>query len=135
MPQRTLEDLLQRYPEPVQELARAARAFVLRQLPGALEIVDGTAPVVGYGFGAGYKDMVCTLLLSRKGVKLGLSNGAALADPEGLLEGSGKVHRFVALGSAGDLRRPALARLVQAADAARRERDEPRRSPGADRRR
>jgi len=53
--------------------------------------------VVGYGYGPGYKGPVCTLILSKTGVKLGLPYAAALSDPDGLLEGTGKVHRFVQL--------------------------------------
>ena len=44
---------------------------------------------------AGLSGNVCTLILSKSGVKLGLVHGSELADPNGLLEGSGKVHRNI----------------------------------------
>jgi hypothetical protein len=79
-----LAALLERYPESVQSTARAARRFVLAILPGATELVDNSAPVIGYGYGTGYRDMTCTLILSQRGVKLGLVGGADLSDPRHL---------------------------------------------------
>jgi len=81
----------------VQALFSGARALIHRLLPNVEETADASAPVVGYGYGPGYRGVVCTLILSKSGVKLGLARGAELADPRGLLEGSGKVHRYVAL--------------------------------------
>lgn len=112
--------LLARYPAPVQELAAHARDYVLRVLTGAEERVDEPARLLAYGLGPGYKGLVCTLILSKSGVKLGLNRGSELADPEGLLEGSGKVHRYVQLDSSADLERRGVARLLEAADEARR---------------
>jgi len=54
--------------------------------------------------------------MSKTGVKLGLGGGASLPDPHGLLEGSGKVHRYVVLQTPTDLRRPAVKQLVKAAE-------------------
>jgi hypothetical protein len=112
---RTLQELLDGYPPAVQTLARQARAFVLEQLPRAQESVDGSGPYIGYGYGPGYKGTVCTLIVSKGGVKLGLVGGASLPDPLGLLEGTGTVHRHIVMKSAGDLRRPGVKALVRAA--------------------
>jgi len=122
MPPRTLESLLERYPADVQRLGCAARALILRVLPDTEETVDGTAPVVGYGYGTGYKGAVCTLLLSKGGVKIGVAYGATLPDPDHLMSGSGKVHRFVQLRSLADLRNASLLTLLRAARAAARDR-------------
>ena len=120
MPSRTLESLIEPYPADVQQLARAARALILKVLPDTEETVDGTAAVVGYGYGTGYKGAVCTLLLSKGGVKIGVVYGAALPDPGHLLSGSGKVHRFVQLQSPTDLRSASLLTLLKAARTAAR---------------
>ena len=117
-----LEAVLGRYPKEVKGLALAARALILRVLPEVQETIDRSAPVIGYGYGTGYKGSVCTLLLSRTGVKIGVAYGAALPDPDHLLAGSGKVHRFVQLRAAGDLRKASLSRLLNAADQAARAR-------------
>jgi hypothetical protein len=119
---RTLEAVLGQYPIEVQSLARAARARILKVLPDLEETIDATAPVIGYGYGTGYKGAVCTLLLSKTGVKIGMAYGAALPDPDHLLAGTGKVHRFVQVRTAGDLRTAGLARLLTAANEAARQR-------------
>ena len=115
MTTKTFDKLLAAYPSDVQTLALRTRKFVLELLPGAEESVDTSAPVIGYGYGPGYKGLICTLILSKSGVKLGLVRGAELADPKGLLEGSGKTHRYVSLKTPPDLGRLGLKKLVQAA--------------------
>src|ERR1700674_3094550 len=105
---RTIETLMEVYPPDVQALASAARKQLRAWLPRAEERIDATAPVISYGYGPGYSGMVCTLILSKSGVKLGLVRGSELADPHGLLEGSGKVHRYVQLHAAPDLRKPGV---------------------------
>jgi hypothetical protein len=110
--------LLGAYPEDVQKLARQARKTLREWLPNAVEGVDTSARMFAYSYGPGYKGMVCTLLLSKSGVKLGLVGGAALADPRGLLAGAGKVHRHVQLRAVGDLQQAGLKQLVLGASAA-----------------
>jgi hypothetical protein len=84
--------------------------------------VDFATRLIGYGHGPGYTGAVCTLILSKSGIKLGLVGGAALPDPQGLLQGSGKVHRHVPLQTAQDLRQAGLERLLLGASAAARAR-------------
>jgi hypothetical protein len=119
---RTFQELLGKYPEDVQKLALETRKFILRHVREAQEIVDSSAPVIGYGYGSGYKDMICTMILSKSGVKLGLAGGASLPDPQKLMEGTGKVHRYVQLKRASDLKRRGLKSLLRAALDAYRER-------------
>ena len=110
-----LGPLLDRYPQEVQGLALDARKFILRILPKVHETVDVAAGVAGYGYGTGYSDIVCTLIPSKSGVKLGLASGASLPDPEGLLAGRGRVHRYIQLHSPSDLSQPGLRTLIQQA--------------------
>jgi hypothetical protein len=119
---RTLKGLLAKYPDDVQKLALQTRKFILQVVRQAREGVDSSAPVVGYGYGPGYKDTVCTMILSKSGVKLGLAWGAKLPDPEKLMGGTGKVHRYVQLTRAADLKRRGLKPLLRAALDAYRER-------------
>ena len=127
MPEDALAALLERYPPDVRSLALDARKFILKVLPEAQETVDNTAGVAGYGYGTGYSDIVCTLILSKSGVKLGLAGGASLPDPDGLLEGKGRVHRYVQLHKASDLSRGGVKKLVVEARAAWQKRSEGRR--------
>jgi len=117
-----IESLLLPYSEDVQLLVREARETLQEWLPDADESVDESARMLAYSYGPGYKGMVCTLLLSKSGVKLGLVGGAALADPRGLLAGAGRVHRHVQLRTVEDLKRPGLKQLVLGASAACRKR-------------
>jgi hypothetical protein len=114
--------MLEGYPPSAQTLARQARRILLELLPGTEENVDASAAVIGYGYGPGYKGLICTLIVSKSGVKLGLVRGAELPDPNRLLEGSGRLHRYVSLKTPSDLRKPGLEQLVRAAEKAWRER-------------
>jgi hypothetical protein len=113
--QKDIENFLASYPPQVTELAHAARVMLAGALPGAEETLDKTARVIGFGYGPGYKGVVCALILSKTGVKIGLFRGSELPDPKGLLRGSGKVHRHVALETIADLKQPGLKPLLKAA--------------------
>jgi hypothetical protein len=117
-----VERLLANYPAPVAGIARAVRETVLAALPGCAEEADDADKVIGYGYGPGYKHMICTLILSKAGVKLGFSGGASLDDPHHLLEGSGKVHRYVVVADRDAARDPRLGELLRTALAAYRTR-------------
>jgi hypothetical protein len=118
MTPRSAEKVLSSYPEGVQALANKARRALLKLLSGAEESVDSSAAVLSYGYGPGYRGMVCTLILSKSGVKLGFVRGVELNDPSGLLEGSGKTHKYVQLYTASDLNNPGLKELIRAAQVA-----------------
>src|SRR4051794_19020954 len=120
--QRSVDDLLRVYPPDVQALASGTRQLVKKVLPGISENADTSASLVGYGYAPGYRGMVATMILSRGGVKLGLAWGATLPDPRKLLEGTGKVHRYVAIREARDLKRPGISALLKGASRLCRER-------------
>jgi hypothetical protein len=111
-------ELVARYPAGVQVLAAAAARLIRRLVPRVEEHADPVAAIVAYGFGPGYTGMICTLILSRSGVKLGLVRGSELADPHRLLEGRGKVHRYIPLTAIDDLQRPGVSDLIAAGYAA-----------------
>ena len=115
---RSAEQLLESYPSDVQALSQRARRLLRKLLPGVQEGADSSAPVLGYSYGPGYRGTVCTLILSKSGVKLGLVRGAELPDPKNLLEGTGKVHKYIQLQTASDLDRAGVKELVKAAYAA-----------------
>lgn len=117
------EQKLARYPPEVQAVARKTRAIVLAVLPDVQQAIDPSAPVIGYGYGPGYKGLICTVILSQAGVKLGITDSATLPDPLKLLRGSGKKHRYVPITTAADLRQRGVQELLQAADARWRDRN------------
>lgn len=119
------DDVLQflsEYPAAVADLGRQLRDIVRAVMPGAGEELDRPGRVIGYGFGPGYSGLVCTIIPSKKGVKLGVVNGALLPDPHGLLEGSGKQHRYVAFSKPADLEKAGLKELLRTAVTAWRQR-------------
>lgn len=103
------------YPAAVAETALELRAMIISVMPDAREMLDSSARIIGYGFGPGYTDLICTIIPSKKGVKLGIARGAELQDPHGLLEGTGKRHRHVAITKPADLKRPGLKQLLRTA--------------------
>lgn len=111
----TTNTLLMNYPEAVQHLAEATRKLILKQIPGITEMPDIPAKVIGYGFSNKYADTICTIILSQKEIKLGFYKGAALPDPNSLLTGTGKVHKYVPIRKAEDIQAPVLTALINAA--------------------
>src|SRR5690349_11581824 len=114
--------ILAKYDGPIATLGQATRDFLRNNLPGVREEADAAAGLIGYGFGPGYKGSICTIIPSKKEIKVGFNKGAELPDPDGLLEGTGKVHKYVVIRSAQDLRKPALRSLLNLAAEACRER-------------
>src|SRR5262245_23660607 len=94
-PPNELTDLLSAYTSEVGSLTLNEREVILAAVPKAMEIIDAKARVIGYGYGTGYRDTIFTIILSKNGIKLGIVGGAELPDPSGLMEGTGKRHRYV----------------------------------------
>ncbi len=113
-----VEQFLKSYDAPVPELAAQLRQFIKKEIPGIEEQLDIKARIIGYGFGTGYSGMICTIILSKKGVKLGLYKGAELPDPARLLQGSGKVHKYVELKSKSEIQSTPLRNLIREAHTA-----------------
>ena len=113
------DKILAQFPDDVAATGSSLRQFLLRHLKGIIEQPDSKANVIGYSYGAGYKDLICTIILSKKGIKLGFYKGSELPDPKNLLTGSGKVHRYVEINSEEAVRNPALLELLEHALQAR----------------
>lgn len=100
----------------IKAIARAARALVIATLPGVHEVVWRQQRNVGYGTGPKKQtEHFCWISPASKHVTFGFNYGAELADPKGLLEGSGKLFRHVKLASLEDVKQAALRALVKAA--------------------
>jgi hypothetical protein len=65
------------------------------------------------------RGIFCYLQTTKKHATLGFPGGAALDDPEGLLEGSGKDMRHVKLRTLADAQRAGIKRLLEGASAGR----------------
>src|SRR5262245_8189804 len=100
-----------------QALIRSVRSVLRRRLPEAYELVYDNYNffVIGFGPTERPSDAILSIAAGAKGVGLCFIQGARLADPDGILLGSGRQTRFVRLETAATLKRPAVAALVDAA--------------------
>ncbi len=106
---------LSQYDEKVYKLATELRQIVLKNLPEIIEVLDGPAKMIAYCYGQKYADLVCVIIPSKKGLKLGFNRGTELPDPQKMLEGKGKVSRYVEIKSADIIKSVALKTLIKEA--------------------
>jgi hypothetical protein len=102
---------------PTQErLVAAARRSLRTRLPAAYEVVYEYRSwfAISYSPNEHGYDGVLALRGSADGVKLYVTRGKGLPDPDKLLRGSGQA-RWILLESASTLARPAVARLIDEA--------------------
>ncbi len=109
-------EMVSGFPDPIPELAIACRSFLFEVFPRAVEVVWPQQRTAGYGTGPKkMTEQFCWLAPYPKHVVFGFYYGTELPDPEGLLEGTGRLMRHVKIRRPEDLGRPALRDLVTAA--------------------
>lgn len=112
----TFEDVVSEASPEIREIAYAARALLADIMPGITEVPWGQQKTVGYGVGPKkMSEHFCYLAPKKNHLNLGFMYGAELPDPEGLLEGTGKLLRHIKVQSLTDLEQPALRKLIEAA--------------------
>ncbi len=121
-PGNSVLSFLSSYDESVVDLALSARKIIVETLPEIIEEVDMPAKMVAYSYGKKYAQLICTLIPSKKGVKLGFYKGNDLPDPQKLLEGTGKISRYVQLKNEDQINSTAIKNLILEALAAYKER-------------
>ena len=112
----TFQELIQEHSPEIQELALQAQALVVELHPEARQEIETSwggylllkQPIKG-------GNTVCYVSAHKKHVSLGFAQGAELPDPDGILEGKGKLQRHLKLKRLEDLQRPAVADLIRAA--------------------
>jgi len=104
---------LSQYSEQICIHALMLRKVLLENLPGIIEQVDMPAKMIAYCYGQKYTEMICVIIPSQKGLKLGFYKGTELPDPDQLLKGSGKVSRYVEIKTADDIHSDALKDLLR----------------------
>jgi len=121
-PEATLDEFMARFTPDIAALGRDAVERMRARLPGAVRMVydNYNALVVGFCPGDRPSDGIFSIALFPRSVALCFLQGAGLADPHGLLRGSGTVARHLPLESAADLDRPEVEELVARALAAAR---------------
>lgn len=119
--EKQLAGFFAKHPPALAKLGKALRAKLRKRLPGLNEIVyvyanQGVLLITYSATENGYEGL-CSLGLYPGEVRLAFGQGAALAKtaPRGLLQGSGKLVRYVTLSKPSDLERADIAALLAAA--------------------
>lgn len=98
------------------DLAERARSLIQAVFPAIVEVPWPRQRVIGYGVGPKkMSEHFCYISVSKNHINLGFMYGAELPDPEGLLEGEGKLLRHVRITQPEQLSNPALRRLLEVA--------------------
>jgi len=111
-----LDALLDKFSDDVQQIARAACTVVGKLAPKAQATVHGGWKLISYSYSGGMKATVCAVAPHAKHVNLQFSNGPALNDPKGLLEGTGKKLRHVKLRGPQEASAQAVKDLIKQAE-------------------
>lgn len=90
-----LNEFLAAYPTEIAENVHLVRELILGIFGNVSEQVDLKARLIGYSFGPGYQNTLFTIIPSQKAIKIGFSRGLFLSDPQRMLTGEGKVHRYL----------------------------------------
>lgn len=97
--QSQLHDFIQNYNETVVHRMLKLRQLIISIFPEITEQLDMPARMIAYCYGQKNADLICVLIPSKKGIKLGFNRGVMLNDPHRLLKGSGKISRYVEINS------------------------------------
>ncbi len=114
-----LQQFIAKFGDDHQRLIAEVRAALRARFPGANELAYDNYNffVIGYSPTERPSDAPISLVAGTTGVSICFIHGARLADPHGILHGAGKQTRFLRLGAAADLGRPAVDALLSAATA------------------
>jgi hypothetical protein len=108
------EAIVTQFDSDIRELSRLARDLIYEVLPQVVEVPWVQQKVIGYGTGPKkMSEHFAYIAPQKKHVNLGFYYGAELPDPDGLLEGTGKLLRHVKIRSKEDLQKPAVRALLQ----------------------
>ena len=120
--ERILTELLADRPEEIVEQAFAARTAILRAAPDSSELIYKTYAVsVAFSLTGKLGQVFCHVAVYAGHVNLGFNRGAELADPDDVLEGTGKLIWHVRLNAPADLKTKAVVDLIEQAADQRRE--------------
>ena len=112
----TFEDAVAKAGTHARELAYQLRTLVATVMPEAVEVPWPKMRMASYGVGPKKKtEHFCYISAQKDDVNLGFYYGAELPDPEGLLQGAGKLLRHVKIREAKIIGSPALRRLLEVA--------------------
>ena len=94
-----VDKLLSEHSAELQAIERALRATIRKEFPGAIEQVDFGNKLIAFGRSMRMRGLMFAIIAHKTWVNLQLADGADLADPDGLIEGTGKRIRHVKIRS------------------------------------
>ena len=98
--------------EPVPEIARRLHELLRSRFPDAVEQIDLVDRIAADGTSERMRDITFAIAPHSAHVNLQLADGVELADPTGIVEGTGKRIRHVKCRSVEDVSRPAVLALI-----------------------
>jgi hypothetical protein len=107
------DDLISQYDEQVFTTAIQLRELLSSSLPDVIEQVDIPAKMVAYCYGQKYIEMICMMIPSKKGLKLSFYQGVDLDDPGKLLDGKGKITRYLEITPGEKLNTPVIKKFLK----------------------
>jgi hypothetical protein len=109
-----VERLLEPHSESVAAAARAVRDLIREEMPAATESVDFGNKLVAFGWSMKMRDLLFAVIPHTAHVNLQLADGAELADPTGIVEGTGKRIRHIKVRSVEQANSEPVRALVRA---------------------
>ena len=94
-----VDRLLAEHTAELQAIERALRATIRAEFPDAVEQVDFSNKLIAFGRSMRMRGLLFAIIAHKEWVNLQLADGAELADPDGLIEGTGKRIRHVKIRS------------------------------------
>jgi hypothetical protein len=109
-----VDGFLAKFTPEIEKMARACLKKMRARLPGAFELVYDNYNALAFGFAPSERasEAIFSIALYPRWVSLFFLQGAKLADPHGVLKGSGNRVRHVVLNSPADLDRPEIWELM-----------------------
>jgi hypothetical protein len=114
-----VDRLLSEHGPEIQAIERALRSTIRAAVPDAVEQVDFGNKLIAFGRSMKMRGLLFAIIAHRSWVNLQLADGAALPDPDGLVEGTGKRIRHVKIRTVEAASSPPVVRLIEAQLAAR----------------
>jgi len=108
---------LRRHDPVIQSVVLRLRDVVIADMAPCHEYIFQMKSKVGLQYGPTERtdDYVCSISVFEKHVDLSFRNGAALQDPQGVLEGKGKAIKYLRMKTLADVQRPDLRGFLQQA--------------------
>ena len=110
----TWDELLASHSPEVQGAARALQAMIRDELPDVVVEFDPGNALLAFGRSMKMRDLLFALIPHAAWVNLQLAAGSLLANPDGLIEGTGKRIRHVKVRSAAAAADPKVRSILRA---------------------